>query len=86
MVRFCKAKTEVLGEARLTGAEEAGDPDRDAFVRLLGRLPVALQDLGEVAADGVGDDVLGEFVADDLLVGLVDLDDLLDAAGDVVGE
>ena len=34
----------------------------------------------------VGDDVLVELVADDLLVGLVDLDDLLDPPVDVAGE
>jgi hypothetical protein len=39
-----------------------------------------------VRADRVGDDVLVDLVAEDLLVGLVDLDDLLDATVDVVGE
>jgi hypothetical protein len=38
------------------------------------------------APDRVRDDVLVDLVADDLLVGLVDLDDLLDATVDVVGE
>ena len=42
--------------------------------------------LGVVRADRVGDDVLVDLVAEDLLVGLVDLDDLFDATMDVVGE
>ena len=77
---------EVLGEARLTGAEEAGHPDADALVRLVRRLRVALEDRAEVGADGVGGDVLGELLADELLVGLVDLDDLFDVPLDVGGE
>ena len=77
---------EVLGEARLARAEEARDPDADALVRLVRRLRVALEDRREVRADRVGDDVLGELVAEDLLVGLVDLDDLFDVAVDVARE
>ena len=37
-----------LGEARLAGAEEARHPDRDAFVRLVRRLAVLLEDAGVV--------------------------------------
>lgn len=81
-----EGETEVLRKARLTGTEEARYPDSDAFVGLLGRFPVALQDLCQVTTDGVGDHILGELVMDDLLVGLVNLDHLLDVAGDVVGE
>ena len=51
---------EELGEARLAGAEEAGDPDADALVRLVRRLAVALEDRAEVVADRVGRDVFGE--------------------------
>ena len=79
-------QSEVLGEARLTGSEEAGHPDADALVRLVRRLRVALEDRAEVGADGVGGDVLGELLADELLVGLVDLDDLFDVPLDVGGE
>ena len=38
-------KAEHLGEAGLAGAEEAGHPDGDAFVRLVRGLRVALEDL-----------------------------------------
>ena len=41
---------------------------------------------GVVRPDRVGDDVLVDLVADDLFVGLVDLDDLLDTPMDVVRE
>ena len=42
--------------------------------------------LGVVRPDRVRDDVLVDLVAEDLLVGLVDLDDLFDATVNVVGE
>ena len=79
-------QAEHLREARLTGAEEARHPDGDAFVRLVRRLAVRVEDVRVVRADRVGDDVLVDLVAEDLFVGLVDLDDLLDATMDVVGE
>ena len=74
---------EELGEARLAGSEEAGDPDADALVRLVRRLRVALEDRAEVGADRVGGDVFVDLLADELLVGLVDLDDLFDVPLDV---
>ena len=85
-VRFAIDEAEHLREARLTGAEEARDPDGDALVRLVRRLAVRVEDAGVVRADRVRDDVLVDLVADDLLVGLVDLDDFFDATVDVVGE
>jgi hypothetical protein len=54
--------------------------------RLVRCLAVRLEDAGVVRADRVRDDVLVDLVADDLFVGLVDLDDLFDATVDVVGE
>ena len=53
---------------------------------LFGVSPVCLEDSRCNAADGVGDDVLVDLVADDLLIGLVDLDDFFDAPVDVAGE
>jgi hypothetical protein len=79
-------EAEHLGEARLAGAEEARDPDRDALVRLVRGLAIRVEDAGVVRADRVRDDVLVDFVANDLFVGLVDLDDFFDATVDVVGE
>ena len=79
-------QAEQLRERRLARTEEAGHPDGDAFVRLLRRLLVPLEHLHEMPLDGVGDDVLVDFGGDDVLGGLVDLDDLLDLPGDVVGE
>ena len=67
-------------------SRRTGDPDADPLVRLVRRLRVALEDRAEVRADRVGGDVLGELVADDLLVGLIDLDDLFDVALDVACE
>jgi hypothetical protein len=85
-VAVCQAKAEVLGEARLARAEEPGDPNGDALVRLLPRGLVVVEHLAEVGADRVGDDVFGQLVADDRLVGLIDLNDLFDAAVDVASE
>ena len=42
--RFSTIETQDLREARLAGAEEARDPDADPLVRLVRRLPVALED------------------------------------------
>ena len=55
-------------------------------MRLVRRLAIRVEDAGVVGPDRVGHDVLVDLVAEDLLVGLVDLDDLFDAAMDVVGE
>src|SRR5262249_9401158 len=71
-------ETEVLGKARLTGSEEARYPDTDALVRLVRRFRVALEDRAVVRANGIGCDVLGELLTDELLIGLVALDDFLD--------
>ena len=53
---------------------------------LFGVSAVLLEDVRVVRLDGIGDDVLGDLVADDLLVGLVDLDDLFDRADRCPGE
>ena len=42
--------------------------------------------LDEVPLDRVGHDIFVDFGGDDVLVGLVDLDDLFDAPVDVIGE
>ena len=60
-----ETKAEVLGEAGLTGTKEARDPDSDAFVGLLPGGLVVIEDLAEVAADGIGDDVFPQLIADD---------------------
>src|SRR5690606_916234 len=44
-------EAEHLGEARLTGAKEARDPDGDAVGRLVRCLAVRLEDAGVVRAD-----------------------------------
>ena len=77
---------QVLREARLTGAKEARYPDRDPFVRLVGRLRIVVEDLHHLVLDGIRHDVLAKLFTNDLFVGLVDLDHLLDASGDVVCE
>jgi hypothetical protein len=79
-------QTEHLREAGLAGPEEARHPDGDAFVWLVRRLPVRVEDACVVTANGIGDDVLVDLVENALFVGLIDLDDLLDAPTDVVSE
>ena len=69
-----------LGEARFAGAEEPGDPDTDAFVRVSGSLIEFGEDAQVVLENGVGDDVFLDLGSDDGGVILVDLDDLLDGA------
>ena len=58
----------------------------DAFVRLVRRLSIRVENIGVVRPNGVGHDVLVDLVAQDIVVGLIDLDDLLDATMDVVGK
>jgi hypothetical protein len=79
-------KPQHLGEAGLAASEEAGDPDGDAFVRLLRGFLIALQHPNKVFLDRVGHDVLADFRSNPVGRGLVDLDDLLDLPGDVVVE
>ena len=74
---------EVLGERAFARAEEAGDPDADAFVRVGRGLGDGLEQMGVLVPDAVGGDVLGDLGVDRLLVGLIDLDDLLDLAAEV---
>jgi hypothetical protein len=77
---------EVLGERTLARAEEPGDPDPHALGRLGGGLGDGLQELAVLVPDAVGGDVLGDLGVDRRLVGLIDLDDLLDLAAEVTGE
>ena len=77
---------EVLGERAFARAEEAGDPDADALVRLGRGLGDGLEQGVVLVPDAVGGDVLGDLGVDRLLVGLVDLDDLLDLPRQVAGE
>ena len=55
-------------------------------MRLVGRLPVRVKNIGVVRPNSVGDDVLVDLVTQDIVIGLIDLDDLLDATMDVVGK
>ena len=75
-----------LGKARLTRAEETRDPDRRALVGFVGRLPIESEDLGVMATDCISDHVLFDLAAEDLLIGLVHLDDFLDPSMNVTGE
>ena len=81
-----EGQPQVFRETRLAGAEEAGDPDTNALVRFVGRLAVLLEDVDEVFTERVSDHVFGKLLPEDLLAGLIDLDDLLDATVDVAGE
>ena len=74
---------EVLGERAFARPEEARHPDADAFVRIGWGLGDGLEELVVLFTDAVGGDVLGDFGMDRLLVGLIDLDDLLDLAAEV---
>src|ERR1039458_195759 len=79
-------KAKHLGKARFARAEEAGDPDGDPFMRLLRSLLILFQHLHEVLLYRVRDNILANFGSDDVGVGLVDLDDLLDLPSDVIRE
>jgi hypothetical protein len=58
-------------------------PDANALVWFVRRLRVALEDGAEMRADGVGGDVFGELLANQLLIRLVNFDDLFDAPLDI---
>ena len=75
-----------LGKAGLAGAEEPGDPDADALVGVGRRLVEPLQDPQVMVEDGIRDDVFLDLAAEDGVVGLVNLDDLLDGAVHLTGE
>ena len=76
--------TQHFGKAGLTRAEKPGGPHPDGLVGLIEGFVVFLEDFGEVAPDRCGRDVFLDLLLDHPLVGLVDLDDLLDVAADIV--
>ena len=53
---------------------------------IVGGFPVPIQNALEGGPDGVGKDVLLDFIEDGLLIGLIDLDDFLDTAVHILGE
>ena len=79
-------KAKHLGKARFARTEEAGDPDRDSFMGLLRSLLILFQHLHEVLLYRVRYHILVDFGGDDVGVGLVNLDDLLDLPSDVIRE
>ena len=81
-----QCEPEHLREARLTRPEKSRYPHTDLLVGDLDSFPVLFQDFLELPPHPVGDDVLRDLLIDDRLVGLFDLDDLFNRAGDVPGE
>jgi hypothetical protein len=69
---------EVLGEGRLTGAEETRDPDPYPLGRLDAGGVDRQKEITVLVLDPVGGDVLGDLVVDGVRLGLVELDDLFD--------
>ena len=84
--RFSSASPRYLAKLDLPEPKKPETQTPMPSCGLFGVSRVALEDRAEVRADRVGGDVLGELVADELLVGLVDLDDLFDVPLDVAGE
>jgi hypothetical protein len=79
-------KAEHLCEAGFTGAEETRYPNGNTFVRFIGRLSICVKNIGEVRPNSVGHDILANLVTQDIVGGLVDFDDFLDATMDIVGK
>ncbi len=71
-----------LGEARLARTEEAADPDVGLLARHRQTLAVGLEHPGQRVDDVLCGDVLVDLIRDDLFVGELDLDDLLDRSVD----
>lgn len=69
-----------------TTAEEAGDPDADVGRRTVVGGAVVIKKGVEVLAQLGGDDVFVELLLEHCLVGLVDFDDTVDGAVDVLLE
>jgi len=65
------------------GPEEAGHPDADGLVGVIRGLGDGLEQVGVLVPDAVRGDVLVDLGEDGLLLGLIDLDDLLDPAAEV---
>ena len=74
--------TEHLRIGGLAGTEESAYPDVRDLARLEDRLLVGVEHLPEAVQDVIRCDVLIELKGDDVLVGEIDLDDLLDHAPD----
>src|SRR5438105_3059107 len=75
-----------FGKARFSGAEEPRHPDGDTFVRLVAGFAVCLKYMCIVIANRRRKDVLVYLLTDNRFLRLVDLDDFLDAAANVVGK
>ena len=75
-----------LGEGALPGAEESADPDVGRLAGVARCIGVDVDELLEVLADVLGDDVLVDLVGHDRLVGEVDVDHRLDRTLDIAAE
>ena len=79
-----EGQAEILGEGALAGSVEARYPDTDLVLatRIHGGLHLE-QQFVELFVDAVGDDVLGDFLLEPLLLGNAIGDDLFDTAVDI---
>ena len=73
-----------LQEMGFTASKEAGDPDTHVRSRRVKGIAVEAEEGNEVLFQLIGDHVFADFLLDHLVAGLVDLDDAVDLAVDVV--
>ena len=85
-ILIIQSEAEHFRETRFARPEESGNPNGDTLVRFLRCLKVAFENLDVVLLNRLGGDVFADLLFDDVLIGLIDLDDLLDVTRDVAGK
>src|SRR5262249_7350753 len=78
-----KSVAEVLGKGAFSRPEESRHPNADPFVRVGRGLGDGSEQLVVLFADAVCSDIFGDLIVNGLLVGLIDLDDLLNLTAQV---
>ena len=75
-----------LQEVRFTTSEEAGNPYAHIIGRHIKRITVIVEEGNEMFFQFSGDDILSQFLLDNLVIRLVNLNDTTDSTVNVISE